>query len=161
MLASRYAFAVTLPLLLAACGGSPSTPVGPDPAGPATGDLQDLRDAVAEFADDWAQRDGNSPPALDRDGLAARDAEIARVADRTIRSEVLILDDDAEWSSADAVTPPASGPDRRVHYAGGHGQRRRPRCPHGALDIRARIPDDAQARMGRMARPVAVRRGSR
>ena len=109
MLASRYAVAVTLPLLLAACGGSPSTRVGPDPAGPATGDLQDLRKAVAEFADDWAQRDGNSPPVLDRDGLAARDAEIARVADRTIRSEVLILDDDAEWSSADAVTPPASG----------------------------------------------------
>ena len=108
MLASRYAIAVVLPLLLAACGGGTSTSVGPGPPGPAIGDLQDLRDAVSRFADNWAQRDGYSPPTLDQDGLAARDAEIARIADRAIRSDVLILDDDAEWSSAGAETPAAS-----------------------------------------------------
>ena len=51
--------------------------------------------------------------------------------------------------------------DRRVLHAGGRRQRRRARRLHGALDNRSRTPDDAPARVGRVARPVAFRRRPR
>ena len=119
MQTARYVIAAALPLLIAACGGTTSRAVGPDPVEPLPDsvihpELKDLRDAASELAGNWARRDGYAPPTLDGDQLRTHDTATARIADRELRSEILSLDEEFEWGSDRTVVQPPPGLDNET-----------------------------------------------